>query len=300
MLFTDQQLQKHDIDKLKRWLRVRTGGYTVSINSVPPHHRLFRGVKRTDRPTEVSHLSYPPLGKEGMGRLNRPGDSIFYGTVAGPAVFYELRAKPGDLIAFSEWELTESLWFHHLGYHPSALRTIGARPTPERLRLTHPIPGESNSNRNMRRELSRAFTANVIQSEEYKYKQSIAINELLFDNSSPFRDQAGGPVHRSAAGTVYPSLQMRGSADNIAILPSFVDSSLRPVNVQYIRIEASNEASLSYTFLTEGIASEFPNGHIQWIEKLPIESKRRSHVSFENGDWVMRDGKGVEYFRQPT
>jgi hypothetical protein len=57
---------------------------------------------------------------------------MFYCCVGAFPVFFELHAKPGDLIALSEWALTEPLWMHNLGYHPGSLDKMSAysRQTP--------------------------------------------------------------------------------------------------------------------------------------------------------------------------
>ncbi len=70
---------------------------------------------------------------------------------------------------------------HNLGFHPQALRLIGAQTDNISMRhtVTHPIPGESKENARLRFKLSKAFTADVPPGKEYRYKQSIAINESL-------------------------------------------------------------------------------------------------------------------------
>lgn len=78
-LFTRDELQRKDIDTLKRHLRWKLGGYGVAINSITTDNALFRGVKCDERPTTVSRISYPPphcVTKN--GRLNRVGTSVFY------------------------------------------------------------------------------------------------------------------------------------------------------------------------------------------------------------------------------
>jgi len=63
---------------------------------------------------------YPPPEIAALQRLNRPDRPRFHCSAAGPAVFYELHARKGDLIAFSRWEAIESLYMHNLGFHPRA------------------------------------------------------------------------------------------------------------------------------------------------------------------------------------
>jgi hypothetical protein len=135
-----------------------------------------------------------------------------------------------------------------------------------------------------------AFTEDIREGQEHRYKQSIAINELLFDGASPLPEYRDGPKSSRAAGTVYPAVRMRGSADNVAIWPEFVDSSLRIKSVRYVLVEAADEATLSYTFLTLAISTAFCGKDIVWQDTLLPENERRSHVALEGDNWVLRDG----------
>jgi len=297
-LFTDAQLRSKDIETLKRWLRVKLGGYTVATNDMSASNIIFRGVPWTEQPSTISDVSYCPAAKvTKLGRVNRVGQSAFYGSLGGPVVFYELRAKQGDCIALSEWQVTEPLWMHNLGYHYSALQRMG---TPIiRQRLTNPIPNETKRNERLREQLSRAFTEDVCEGQEYRYKQSIAINELLFDKAEPIRQFPNGPKSGVVAGTVYPAMQLRGAADNIAIRPDVVDAGgLRLKSVRYVLVEAANEQSASYIFLTMAISRAFSGEEIVWQKSLPSEKQRRSTIALEKDNWVLRDGFGNIYAMQ--
>lgn len=297
-LLSDGQLRDKDIDTLKRFIRCKLGGYRVAINEVPAGHPFFRGVLCEDQPTTIDRISYPPAERvTKLGRLNRPGTPMFYCSVASAAVFYELRAKKGDLVALSRWEVAEPLWMHHLGYHQDALRRMGAADVTMRPRLTNPIPNETKENARLRRQLSLAFTKDIRDGEEYRYKQSIAINELLFDDASPLPACRNGPLSSRVAGTVYPAMQMKGTADNAAIWPKFVDSSLRIKSVDYASVEAADEARSSYTILTLAMSHAFHGREIIWRKSLAPESERRRHVALENGEWILRDGRNRIYDR---
>jgi hypothetical protein len=118
-----------------------------------------------------------------------------------PAVRFELRAK-GDLIALSEWEVTEPLWVHNLGYHSQTLRRIGAQEQfiSARRKLTHSMPNETRENERPRRKLSEAFAKDVRDGEEYRYKQSIAIIESMSEEvelNFPNED-SGIPKHKKS------------------------------------------------------------------------------------------------------
>ena len=59
-------------------------------------------------------------------------------------------------------------------------------PIPEqRVSLLNPIQNETNRNRRLRSRMSLAFTGDVPEDAEYRYKETIAITELLFDGASP-------------------------------------------------------------------------------------------------------------------
>lgn len=295
-IFSDDQLKRKDIDTLKRFLRCKLGGYKVALSNINTENLLYRGVRWKQRPSKINDVSYPPADRvTRLGRVNRVERPVFYCSCGAPAVFYELRAKQGDLIALSEWEVTEPLWIHNLGYHPDALGRMGGADTLPRSRWANPIPNETKTNALLRRQLSMAFTEYVPELQEYRYKRSIAINELLFDGASPLPLYPDGPRSTRAAGTAYPAMEMHGAADNIAIWPEFVDSSLRLKSVRYVLVEATDEARSSYTFLTMSMSTEFAGRDIVWSDVRLREDRRRSLISLEGGSWVLRNGIGEIY-----
>ncbi len=192
-LFSDDRLRDKSIDALKRYLRSKLAGYTVAMKYIRTDNLLYRGVPWQQRPSKIDDVSYPPADKAKLGRANRPGKPMFYCSRAMPSVFYELRANEGEFIALSEWEVVEPLWMHNVGYHPDALQKLGAPDHPLRLPLADPIPDEFRKNARLRAQLSLAFTEDVREGWEYRYKQSIAINELLFDGASPIPRTSGRP-----------------------------------------------------------------------------------------------------------
>jgi hypothetical protein len=143
--------------------------------------------------------------------------------------------------------------------------------------------------------LALAFTEDVRDGDEYRYKQSIAINELLFDNSFsiiPFWD---GPQFDRAAGTVYPSLQMRGEVDNAVIFPEFVDRALKLQAVQVVSVEAADEKAFSYSVRLCHQSRAVDHGRILWIDPLPPEMAIRMHFALEHGRWLAKDDDGNSY-----
>lgn len=285
------------IDALKDHLRRRIGGYVVAIKDMPTTNKLFRGVFCDERPTSVDRISYaPPDRVLRPGRANRDHSSMFYGCLGAFPIFFEIHAKQGDMVAMSEWAVVEPLWMHNLGYHPDALDRLGAPVPVQRWQLLNPIPNETNHNRKLRKRMSLAFTADVPEGEEYRYKETIAINELLFDRASPIAGQGpGAPQSEMVAGTVYPTVRMKGLADNVAIWPDFVDRYLKIRSVRLLRIETADHEKMEYAFLTVASSEAFFGKTIVWQEELASKTERRTHVTFEDGHWVFRDGSSKIY-----
>jgi hypothetical protein len=294
--FTFKQLQTMSVEALKAYLRRRIGGYTVAIKDMKTNN-LFRGVVCKERPVSICRVSYPPpnLVLE-PGRANREHSSMFYGCVGAFPIFLEIHVRQGDMVALSEWNVTEPLWMHNLGYHPEALDRLGAPVLVQRSPLINPIPNETNHNRKLRKRMSLAFTADVPDREKYRYKETIAINELLFDRASPIHMRGHDhPQSERVAGTVYPTVKMRGLADNVAIWPDFVDRYLKIKSVRLLRVETADQQKLAYSFLTVGYSQTFFDKAIIWRDDLGPEAQRRTHVAFESGQWVFRDGSNKIY-----
>ena len=189
---------------------------------------------------------------------------MFYCSAGAPPVFYELKARIGDIIAVSEWEVLEPLWFHNLGFHEDALIKLGAPFVGSRPDLTNAIPNETKDNERLRRKFSLALTEDVGAGDEYKYKLSIAINELLFDKAGPIPLREGRPRFDLASGTAYPSVQLNARADNLALFPEFVDSSLRIRAVIHTLIEEFNPVTREYNAKILCQTDKFEGSQIIW------------------------------------
>lgn len=298
-LFSDAQLREKDVDIIKRFLRYKLGGYRIAIKDIRAGNTLYRGVESAELPTETKRISYPPADKvSGFGRVNRIGASIFYSSVAGPACFYEIGAQPGQRIALSEWSVSKPLWMHNLGFHPEALRRLGVIDLETRAQFTAPIPDETKANARLRLQLSLAFTEKVLTDESFRYKQSIAIFENLFDGAEPLAELPGAVGITRAAGAVYPAMGLKGMADNIALFPDFVDRALTLKSVRYVQVEQANPENSSYSLLTLASSRSLRDGVIEWEHLMGPEIDRRTFIALERGQWVMRNGHGQVYFRR--
>jgi hypothetical protein len=216
---------------------------------------------------------------------------MFYCSLGDFPVLLELRVRKGDLVALSEWRLIEPLWMHFLGYHPDALGAMNAPIPAQRAQLVSPIPNETARNARLRAHLSAAFAQEVPEGEEYRYSETIAIRELLFDGASPIPARGpDAPQRDQAAGVVYPSVQMRGLADNIAMLPDFADSCLQLQSMRYLRVEGADHEALSYAFLSLAVSTHFCGNKIVWLDETVPEPERLHQASFSDGCWTFRNG----------
>jgi hypothetical protein len=74
--------------------------------------------------------------------------------------------------------------------------------------------------------------------------------------------------------------------------PEFVDRCMIVKSVRYVRVEVADQEKLAYTLLTVAYSNTFSDRTIIWQENLAPETERRTHVAFENGHWISRDGSG--------
>jgi hypothetical protein len=296
-LFWRDEIRRKSVDTLKYQLRSKLGGFVKDIGYVTTASRLYRGVICKEPPQDISRISYPPSALiTKLGRLNREQQSIFYATCGAPAVYPEIHVKTGDRVVVSTWEYTEPVYMHNLGFHPNSLERLGTVVDGPRRRFANPIPNETAENEKLRRQLSEAFTDDVPAGEEWRYKLSVAMNELLFDGAEPLLiTYADGPRFERAIGTVYPAMRMRGAADNVAIWPEYADRFLRLTFVQYVLVEAADYDRGSFSVSSLAQSDEFRGGRIMWRPGISDERARRGRVSFERGAWVLRDGLGDVY-----
>ena len=121
-----------------------------------------------------------------------------------------------------------------------------------------------SSSERLRRKFSLALAEDVAAGDEYKYKLSVAINELLFDKAGPIPIREGRPRFDGASGTVYPSVQLNARADNVALFPEFVDSSLQIRSVKHTIIKPFNPKSREYGVEILFDTNKFDGNQIIW------------------------------------
>lgn len=289
-------LEKADVDFLKRQLFLLFKGYSLSTPVVMAGQILFRGVKWIDRPSNHSHLTYPPANLvRTFQRANRPGHPMFYCSVAREAPFFELGSRAGDYLAISRWRVNEKLIVNNAGYIDEVLRRVNsdrnAPPSWEKQDPSHDRP----ANRLIHGFLAQEFARDVPVGAEHVYKLSVAITEKLLGDLPLGTKDEDILCISGFAGIIYPALAMRANTDNLALLPEFVDRFLQLEQVEYIRIDSASD-DLKYQVTKLDFANTFgPDGEIEWKGRLPqwrVPPGSTVRVSVEGGKYVVRDEKG--------
>jgi hypothetical protein len=102
--------------------------------------------------------------------------------------------------------------------------------------------------------LAEAFTIRVPKGSEEMYKLSVAIAEFLFTDDI-------------FDGLIYPTVEMRANADNLALKPRYADKNLSFPKAEYARIDDLLEFSYKITVLDTANALA-PDGTLLWNRPL--------------------------------
>ncbi|MGA2652569.1 MAG: hypothetical protein ABSF28_18695 [Terracidiphilus sp.] len=259
-----------DDDELTAKIKRIHEGLIVRAPSVDAGKIVFRAVKVAERPATKSKISYPPAGLvRTNGRVNRPGESIFYGAFNHfAACLYECNAQVGDIFAVSAWLTTERMVFNHLGYSPSALQALKTnRETP----FFAIIEDDSDRNRAIREWQARVFTQVVQKGSESTYRLPIALKEYALGRIV----QGTQPTSMQFSGLIYPSIAMWQLTDNVAILPSEVDSKMALIEVILLVLDHPSRESLDSSggmqthvhIRTYEFARPDKHGNLAWGQK---------------------------------
>ena len=249
------------IDDLKAVLGPIMKGLTISTPVLGPGKSLYRGRIMDKRPAAISELSYPPPSlSRTYQRANRPGQPLFYASTAFPSVLIELNPSSGSCVAISKWMTTAKLVVNNAGYTDEAFRILGTK----RMLPDWYVKGSNEQPRTeVGRFMAEEFTKRVLPGHEHLYKVTAAIAELYFEQS-----QFGG--------LLYPSVALSAASDNLAVKPHFVDTSMHPVAVEYLRIEHRTTTLVDGPIQDEmkirvlATSSRFGNdGEIHWLEPTP-------------------------------
>ena len=224
-------------------------------------------------------LIYPPKDVATLGRLNRPGEPVFYASMNKTSVFFELPdLKAGDELILTFWKTTEQMFVNNIGYTEFAFEQLGAkRPLPIWGPLKAPGSTEStvslptlppdvvdaalsrDESREVKEALSKYFMRKVTSDEAFRYKLTVAIGEMHLGSIVTHNTQF--------AGILYPSVRMWANGDNLALLPWYVDKHLEFRKAVHVRIRGRTGTSIDIDYLDA--AHEFGCGDkLKWLGRI--------------------------------
>lgn len=211
------------IELIKDKVNILLNGYACMTRRMESHYafraRINNGSSYFDR---VSDLWYPPGSVvKKWGRLNRPGQSIFYISASHEIATLEVRPKVGDMITMLRVKLKESSHLPHvmeLGM-AETVSQYGLSANVQLLensKLRGVFAGLEDIEKNLKiRSMLASFMMQIVPpGQEYDYKKSVAIVEHLM-------------LANHIDGVLFPSIagdgSRKGGGMNMAIKPASAD-----------------------------------------------------------------------------
>jgi len=313
-------LRSLEIDEIKKRLEPLMIGYAIECPIFDPGAFIYRA--RPIGPTfnkaggiTCKDLIYPPANVAPLGRLNRVGHPVFYGSMLKASVFFELPdLKKDDEIVLSFWKTSEKMYVNNIGYTEYAFKQLGAKRTlpvwgppqtpgsteatvtlPEIPKEARDVALSKDQNREIKEAFSEYFTRKVSADQSFQYRLTVALAEMhlgtIIDHKTQF------------AGVLYPSVRMWANADNVALLPWFVDDHLEFRKAVHVRIKGRTETSFDIDYLDA--AHEFDDaGKLKWlggIQAWTLQPKQGAKFlgvagPDEDGDYTVgEDGKPAHW-----
>jgi hypothetical protein len=254
-------------------------GFIIHDFPFQPRPLVLSGVyrARVNRPgelfTDARQLWHPPAERVTRpGRLNRPGQVLFYAASMPNTAIYELRAVPGDVVtvllartrrAFEQINAT------FIGLERARAPELAGFLPEDRFRTSSNFRasmGEGNYRKFCMIDdyLSEIFARPVADGAEHLYKPCIALGDWLF--TMPKLDAVN-----------YPSVATNDYGVNICMLPARADAILNPSEAWMIALQRYERHPATGEVLTR------------------VDFLRRSHEIGPDGAIVWRDpGRGLD------
>lgn len=226
---------------------------------------LFRGRLWQDGnalPKRVEELLAPPPNiLTEYGRLNQPGESLFYAAETTHTIVKELGAQPGDgiaLVRLSGKESAEKLHLSRLGVFPTA--GGGHTESLDEVLPSYRLITGSESNlkkvNTIRKYISQLLSDRRPRLKGKSYKATAAIASVIF--SMP-----------DVKGIIYPSVEVGDTACNVALRPEVIGQEFCPDHVAYIEIMDVEKYHHRANCLHTGWVD--PQGHLIWDNSVAFE-----------------------------
>jgi hypothetical protein len=256
--------------------KVRTihTGFVFQAPTFPTGTLIYRAVRVSQRPAHKSRVGYPPVQlAKANGRLNRPGEGMFYGSINQFAsCLYECSFKVGEFFAISAWLTTQIMTFNHLGYSTAVLEASKSnRSLPFFAQMKE--QGQSERDRFIREWQARVFTQHVLPDQDHLYRLPIALKDFALGKMV----QGDPKLPDVFSGVIYPSIAMWLLADNIAILPTEVDTKLALFEVILLAVDGIKSSHKADGSIVTQVAMKMydyartdTNGNLIWGQKSQV------------------------------
>lgn len=250
-------------------------GFEIIAPGFPARTVLFRAVRVTERPVDRSRISYaPPRFIRTNGRLNKAGQSMFFGAFSFFTCLVECGWQVGEFFAVSAWLTKREMLFHHLGY---SRETFDAYKAKRNLPFFAQATAESERNRLLREWQARVFTQHVPRGREELYRLPISLKDFAMSAIKQLDPNAPQIV----SGVVYPSVAFHLLGDNVAILPSEVDQHMALFEVILLTLDGVNQlteadGSISTDMRMKPYDHARPDaqGNLIWVKRAKFFSRR--------------------------
>ena len=244
------------IEDLESMLTPLFTGLKHEVPRYQPGVELYRGTDLGNKPVSISEVHCPPEEKiTKMGRLNRVGESVFYGATARNVPFFELKRQPGQYICISRWISTKQMILNHVGFSDECRAILNSnRPLENLYQFIEATQGFGDINKKVYDFISYAFSRRVLESENEYYKLTNAIGRKLLGKNGLL------------SGILYPTIAMSGNADNIVLEKDFANQALALKSVEFICIKSAQSQKYKIDVIDTATVFE-ADGTIKWNER---------------------------------
>jgi len=271
------RLEHNIIEQILELLTPIFRGYAVEAPRFDPGITLFRS-RICGKPTNIKDLWAPPPHITPLGRVNRERSPVLYCCTSREVPFFESQPKEGETVAIGRWITIGPLLVNHVGYSEATFKTLAS---VRQKAGWGPHPAK-HLNEAVSVFLAEIFTRIVRVGSEHEYKLSVAIAEKLF-------------ADYIFDGLLYPTVAMRGNADNFALKLRYANNNLQFLKAEYARIEHVRDFAFDITWLDTATELE-GDGTIRWKGRLDqwVIKEPCGQLTFtaQNGDWIARDRAG--------
>lgn len=267
-----------------RWLMARYGARQTGLNPLNRFYRIRKNLDERIRSnqslewypplfSEVRSLWYPPA-KHSMtrGRVNRPGESVFYCADSIDTAMLEMRAKVGEYLtilecAFVNDEVKPNIFEAGIHEGPGSFNpNYGDTPPDKDQQYQRYLDREgiSEQTRLIREFLVKQFRKTVEPGSEHEYKITNSIAGVLLNEFGFLRKTDLALVEMEADGIAYASIASEAKGANIAFTCAAADRLLKPVACGVFIVEESENSPWGAIRRTHKAKSNTTSGDILW------------------------------------